>query len=119
VSESKGVKLDANKPDMSLIPAEFLIECAKSLSFGARKYSAHNYRNGILTSRLLAAAQRHLTMEINGVSTDPESGLSHLAHALASLAMYSYMKTNKPDFDDRYTPSDLEVANLNKLMYGV
>lgn len=75
------IKHDDEKVPLELIPPEALIEIAKVLGFGAKKYDAHNWRNGFKWSRLLGAALRHIVAYIGGENKDPESGLSHLAHA--------------------------------------
>lgn len=96
-----GLKYDDNKPKISLIPREALLEMATALTYGAKKYSADNFKAGIKYRRLLDAALRHILAVADGEDTD-ESGNSHLSHALASLAMLAYMMKNKPEFDDRY-----------------
>lgn len=103
---SGGKKFDQGKPDPSLIPIEAVMGTAKALSYGANKYGKHNYKEGITFSRLTAAAMRHLLAFNNGEDIDGESGNQHLHHALASLAMLSYMVENKPDMDDRYHPKE-------------
>ena len=55
-----GLKYDGEKPRMDLLDADHLENVAKVLTFGAKKYAAHNWRNGINVSRLIAAAYRHL-----------------------------------------------------------
>jgi hypothetical protein len=70
--------------------------------YGAGKYGRFNFKKGIEHTRLADACLRHLTAYLDGEDLDPESGVSHLGHALASLAMLSYMAANRPDLDDRY-----------------
>jgi len=55
------------------------------LSFGAKKYASLNYTNGMAFSRVLNSWRRHLLAIANGETTDPESGLSHEAHALCNF----------------------------------
>ncbi|GEM_PF-2681872 len=98
-----GLKYDSEKPPISLVPSEAIVEIAKVLGFGARKYAAHNWRKGILYSRLISAAQRHLLDFNSGKDKDEESGLSHIAHALCCLVFISTFETeNRSDLDDRY-----------------
>lgn len=82
-------KNDMDKPDLTLIPRVALWEEAKAMMYGAKLYGRHNYRlgGGLDWHRLSAAALRHLTSWNDGEDTDPESGLSHLAHARANLGM--------------------------------
>ena len=98
----KGIKHDSNKPRLSLVPKEAFWGMAQALTFGANKYAADNFKEGIEYRRLADAVLRHLTAWVDGENNDPESGLSHLDHALASLAMLKYMEINRPDMDDRY-----------------
>lgn len=97
-----GVKHDNGKPRISLIPKSAIWGCAAALTFGASKYGTHNFRKGIEYLRLADAAMRHITQYINGEDNDPESGLSHLDHAMASLAMLKEMTVSHPELDDRY-----------------
>lgn len=97
-----GTKQDNNKPQVSLIPSEAIIEMAKAFTYGAQKYSAHNFKLGIKYSRLIDAALRHLLAFNSGEDIDSESNNNHLGHALASMAMLTYMYHNRTDLDDRY-----------------
>lgn len=96
-----GIKYDAGKPAISLIPSEAVEETAIALTYGANKYGRHNYKKGMKHSRLYDAAMRHLLAYNKGEDIDAESGNSHLAHAAASIAMLIYMTKNRPDLDDR------------------
>ena len=100
----RGSKADKGKPPISLIPREFLEEVAKAFGYGAEKHGRHNFRKGLRVSRLLDAAFRHISASSNGEDKDPESGLDHLGHAGASLAMALFMLKNRPELDDRYKP---------------
>lgn len=82
-----GTKYDANKTDYTLIPTAALEAEARALMFGEKKYGRYNYTAGFETSRLLAAALRHILAYRDGLSVDSESGLHHLGHARACLAM--------------------------------
>ncbi|MEK6880832.1 MAG: dATP/dGTP diphosphohydrolase domain-containing protein, partial [Nanoarchaeota archaeon] len=61
LKEKEAIKFDQEKPQMSLIPSLSLIEVAKVMTHGAKKYSAHNWMKGFDWTRLYDAAQRHLT----------------------------------------------------------
>lgn len=102
LESSGGTKFDAGKLRLELLPAESLEEIAKVLAFGAIKYSDHNWRNGMKWSRLLGALLRHTFAFMRGEDKDPETGLSHLAHAgCCILFLLSYEKF-KPELDDRF-----------------
>jgi hypothetical protein len=90
-----GVKWDAGKVPLHLLPTRPLEALARVLGFGAYKkakpggspgYGANNWRSGIAYSRLYAAALRHCWLWWRGETLDPDSGQHHLAHALAELA---------------------------------
>lgn len=98
----EGTKYDAGKPKMELLSPIALTEIAKVLTFGSIKYQAHNWRKGISWSRVLGAALRHLMAFINGEDKDPESGLSHLAHASCCLMFLLEYEVRHKELDDRY-----------------
>lgn len=101
-----GVKHDAGKPMMELLSASWVEGVAKVLTLGAKKYASHNWRKGILQSRLLGAAFRHLFAYLRGEDLDPETGLSHLYHASCELMFAAELRETRPDLDDRYkTPT--------------
>ena len=60
-----------------------------------------NYRKGFLWLRLAAATLRHMYAWIWGEDKDPESSLSHLAHAGASLCMLIDLVVNNLGQDNR------------------
>ena len=98
----EAVKHDQNKPDLSLLSSIAILELAKVLSFGAQKYSAHNWRNGFEFSRPYSACLRHLLAWNAGENTDPESGLNHLAHAMCNLMFLLELQQTRPDLDNRH-----------------
>lgn len=100
-----GTKKDAGKPRICLVPMEFIEQTAQALGFGANKYGDYNYRKGLKHSRIIDSAFRHLMAYTKGEDNDPESGLPHLAHCAASIAMLIWMKQHKPELDDRYDPN--------------
>lgn len=55
---------------------------------GALKYGRSNFRAiGVRASIYYDAALRHITRWFEGENEDPDSGLPHLSHALACLAI--------------------------------
>lgn len=98
------LKFDQGKPDMSLLSPYFLEEVTKVLDFGKKKYAAHNWRKGFIWSRPAAAALRHIFSWLKGEDKDPESGLSHLAHAACCLMFLIEFIETKNGTDDRYKP---------------
>lgn len=106
---TQGTKYDNGKPTTSLLPSKPLLEIAKVLDYGAKKYAPHNWRKGIKYSRVLSAAQRHLMAWNDGEDLDPETNISHLAHAACNiLFLLQYELSDKIDFDDRHHKGDKE-----------
>lgn len=97
----QGYKADEGKLPYDLIAPEVLEELAKVLQFGAKKYAPRNWEQGMAWSRVFAALQRHLWAWWKGDSTDPETGFSHLSHALCCLMFLSAYETRKVGQDDR------------------
>lgn len=100
--KSIGVKADQSKPDMTHIPIEAMWAMADAFTYGAKKYAADNYREGLYVRRQIAAALRHIYQLLDEGNIDEESGCKHIGSALASLAMAAYTIEKKPEFDDRY-----------------
>lgn len=109
-TKATGVKFDNEKPDMSLLSSIAVLKVAEVMTFGKRKYSANNWRGGIAYTRLLAAALRHIFAYLGGESKDPESGISHLAHACCCLFMILEFEVTRPELDDRYKPEQAKLA---------
>lgn len=94
---TQGRKFDSGKPEYGLIPPHALDEMVKVLTIGAQKYDRENWRyvkDG--ERRYFDAAQRHMWAWRRGEDLDPESGLHHLAHAMANL-FFLY------EIDEEYT----------------
>ena len=82
----QGIKYDGKKPKMHLLPPKAILEVAKVLTFGAQKYDEENWRKlDNLQARYSSGALRHIFAHIDKEELDPESGLSHLAHAICCL----------------------------------
>ena len=83
---TEGRKYDGEKPQLYLLPPKSINEVGKVLTFGAKKYDAHNWRKvDDLQNRYSSAALRHIFAHIDGEENDEETGLSHLAHAICCL----------------------------------
>ena len=98
----EATKHDTGKPPLGLLPRRALEEEAKVLAFGADKYGLHQWRKGMGFSRLADAALRHIYAFLDGEDTDPETGLSHLAHARCSLGFLLEYEGKRVGTDDRF-----------------
>lgn len=102
VPTGTAIKHDTDKLPMHLLSTEALEQIAAVLQFGADKYAAHNWRKGFVWSRPLSAALRHILAFNRGEDRDPESNLSHLAHAACCLMFLLEFEKTRPELDDRY-----------------
>lgn len=97
-----GRKFDKGKVPLDLLPKAALIEVAKVLDFGARKYAPYNWAKGMAYSRLLAAAYRHLWAFESGEDKDRETSVSHLAHAVCCILFLLSYRIFNLGLDDRF-----------------
>lgn len=90
-SQEPDLKFDSGKPRWSLLTqglAKSLAGIVAVLTFGAKKYAAHSWRNvqnG--QERYKDALYRHLHAIESGELIDPESGCSHWSH-VATNALF-------------------------------
>lgn len=101
INGSDGVKFDAGKVRLDLVPGEFTFAVAAVLTYGERKYAAWNWARGMSKGRLLAAMQRHLLAYTMGEECDPESGLPHTWHAATCMAMLIGTEMRGTSTEDR------------------
>jgi hypothetical protein len=97
----KFIKDDNAKTRYDLLPPELLEETARVLTFGAQKYSAHNWAQGASWSRYFSAMMRHMWAWWRGEDNDPETGFSHLAHAACCLSFLIAYQRRGLGEDDR------------------
>lgn len=104
------------KVPLSVIPATVLWELGCAMLEGARKYGRHNYRKtGVRASVYYDGVLRHMTAWWEGENVDPDSGLSHITKAIASLTVLRDNMIREQWVDDRPPVTDLSVmAGLNK-----
>lgn len=102
MKKESGIKHDGGKVQLELLSSSWVLGVGQVLTFGARKYAAHNWRKGLARSRLLGAALRHIFAYLGGEDFDPETGLLHLYHASCCLMFASELHFTRPDLDDRY-----------------
>lgn len=80
----------ARKLPMDLIPSIVAAELSVVMALGAitKGYGRWNWHEaGVDAETYYAAALRHLTLWRAGEDIDPESGVSHLIHAMACLTI--------------------------------
>ena len=86
IPPTTGVKFDNDKPQWSLLPFKALKEVVDVLTYGAKKYAPDNWKKvPNAKQRYIDAGFRHFTAYAAGEKLDPETGKSHLAHAICCL----------------------------------
>jgi hypothetical protein len=112
--ERLNMKYDTGKTQFALVPPESLKEVADVFTFGAAKYGANNWRDdGGNTSHLRTynSIQRHLNAWLASEDIDPESGMTHLAHAATQVMILMIHTKFHPEMDDRYKPATKQDTN--------
>ncbi len=103
------IKKDAGKTLFHLIPWDAFEQVAKVMTINAKpigKYDEHNWakNGGLEYSRPYNALMRHMTAWWAGEENDPETGLSHLAHACCNvLFLLAYRIRGMNERDNRPT----------------
>jgi hypothetical protein len=90
-------KHDHHKPSLS--PLLTIAPAALATVAAVRAYGRKKYPSGselkVSRARYIDATLRHIAAYLNGESTDPESGLPHLAHAACSLLLALQVPTEE------------------------
>lgn len=114
--DAVGVK----KAPLSTVPMNVVAEAGVAMLEGALKYGRHNYREaGVRESVYFDGTMRHLIAYWEGEDIDPDSGVSHLTKAIASLLVWRDAQMNGRALDDRppksapfYTALNTRAAKL-------
>ena len=103
---AKGGKKDNNeKLKWSLLPFDAFPTMVEVLMYGAKKYSADNWRK-VDKEEYVDAALRHFISWLGGEAIDSESGFPHLAHLLCDVAFLNAMYKKEPF---KHLPKNLET----------
>lgn len=90
------------KAPITTVPLTVMAEVGLGMMEGARKYGRHNYRvDGVRASVYVDATWRHMAKWWEGEDIDPDSGLSHITKAIASLVVLRDAMINGKFTDDR------------------
>ncbi len=105
-------RLGALKAPMHLIPPVASAHLAIALADGAAKYGAFNYRSEeVNASTYVGACYRHLALWMDGEDAASDSGVNHIACAMASCAILLDCMAAGKLVDDR-PPSTSGVSDL-------
>lgn len=90
------------------MPAPVLMECGLVKLHGDLKYGEYNWRDvGVRASIYYDALMRHMMAFWEGEDVDPDSGISHIAHAITGLAVLRDSMIQENWVDDRPKPTNL------------
>lgn len=91
------------------VPMTVIAEVGAALFEGARKYGRHNYRvAGVRASVYVDAAIGHIAQWWEGEDRDPDTGLSHITKAMASLVVLRDAMIQDMLTDDRPPAAKLD-----------
>lgn len=91
------IKADSGKLQWSLLPFEELKDVVRVLMLGAKKYTPDNWKKCDDVTRYKDALMRHVISYVSGDTTDEESGLSHLAHAVCNCLFLMYFDSREKE----------------------
>jgi len=97
----RGLRHDAGKPEIHQVPPSLIIAVAEVLKYGEQKYAKGNWKKGMDWVKPYDCLMRHMFKWLAGEEEDEESGLSHLYHAAANIAMLIEYRESCPELDNR------------------
>ena len=103
------------KVSLSIVPPAAILQIALALQVGAKKYGRANWRKyKVFNMIYVDAALRHLYAYADGEDADPETGISHLAHAAAGLSILLDAQSGGTSIETR-----TEAGNFGPLLRAV
>ena len=91
------------------------MEVSRVLTIGAEKYDEQNWRKlDNLQNRYTGATLRHLFAHMDGEKLDPETNLSHIAHAVCCLLFKLEIEVEKTEKESRRRSERREHSPSNK-----
>lgn len=93
----------SKKAPLSVVPESAVIAMSDAMKNGADKYGAFNWRSiPVEAMTYVEAAKRHIAAWVDGEDLAEDSGVHHLHHAMATLAILidskemGILKDNRP-----------------------
>ena len=106
----------ANKVPLHLVPATAVAHMARAVGDGGTKYQPYNWRaEPISASVYYGAARRHIDAWWEGEDHARDSGVHHLAHAMACLAMILDTMERPGCLNDNRPPASDYTGLLDRL----
>jgi hypothetical protein len=120
MTEEKGLRYNLGKLNLDYCPLSTQIAVASVFAANSElhggKYPDNNWRKCMEWSIPLNCIKRHLEAFSSGEDFDHESGLPHLWHAQANLAMLIEFLVIHPSGDDRLHKLNLKVAGFQDML---
>jgi hypothetical protein len=99
-ADGGGLRFNAGKNQLELIPVEWIWGIGMVLTRGAAKYAVRNWEKGMKWSYPVGCALRHILKFVCGERYDPETGCHHLFMAAwncCALATYDIRRIGEND----------------------
>ncbi len=100
IADGKGMRSNAGKNQLDLIPPEWIAGLGHVLTRGAYKYERRNFERGMRWGAVMASGLRHILAFVCGEKYDPETGCHHMAMAawnMLTLMTYDIRKIGDND----------------------
>lgn len=108
--------IGVRKTPVSTVPAGVIMEVGLAMLEGAAKYGRHNYRvAGVRSSVYYDASVGHVMDWWEGEDIDPDSGISHVTKAIASLVVLRDSMLQGKLVDDRPPRSRVLKRDFNPM----
>lgn len=105
------------KVSLSKVPSSALAHCAMAMMDGAKKYKKYNWRETQVEAEIYVdAALRHIMSWYDGEDTAQDSGVHHLGHAMACMAIVLDAMETGNLIDDR--PAKGAMSDVLERMKG-
>ncbi len=95
----------AKKAPLGVVPPSLVPFVAPAMAVGANKYGPFNWRKQpVQAMTYIEAAERHILAWVDGQENAEDTGVHHLAHALAGLAILADAISADNLIDNRPSP---------------
>ena len=100
-ARGSGARFNTGKHPIRFTPLHLLEDVNRVWEYGANKYAAWNWAKGMDWVIPYECMMRHMAAWYRGEEIDPESGQTHLGHAMANLLMLVHYRDAFPEGDTR------------------
>ncbi len=107
----RGLRYNQSKLNWSLVDFPSFDDMVRVLEFGSRKYTADNWKHGLLVREICESLLRHTFAFLAGEDDDPESGLPHIGHLQCNAMFLAYTMKYRKDLDNRLKDPNRKFQN--------